>query len=206
ALWGPQDAFLSKIDPNSSALAYSSYLGGELDDEGRSIAVDTNGLVYFAATTDSTEFPMAGRSNRQKLAGGIDIILGVMDMTKSVEPSLVYATYFGGSAVEEVRKIALDSKGRLMLTGYTLSPDFPVTPDAVQSAQAGNGDVFVSVVDLNDVEGFLVYSTYLGGSQGEVAYDLAGDMAGNIYVTGYTLSPDFPVKGAPQGNWGRGTD
>jgi hypothetical protein len=76
----------------------------------------------------------------------------------------------------------------------------------VQSQAGGNGDAFVTLVSPNDPPRFLVYSTYLGGSQGEVAYDLTGDTAGNIYVTGYTVSPDFPVNNAPQGNWGGGTN
>jgi hypothetical protein len=205
-MFGPQDAFLSKIDRNSSTLAYSTYLGGELDDEGRSIAVDSNAMVYFGATTNSTKFPMEGPGYLQTNPGPVSIIVGMMDMTKSNQASLVYSTYFGGSAVNEVRKIALDSQNRVILTGYTLSTDFPTTADAMQSQAGGNGDAFVTLVNPNDPAHFLVYSTYLGGSQGEVAYDVTGDTAGNIYVTGYTLSPDFPVNGAPQGNWGGGID
>jgi len=180
--------------------------GGELDDEGRSIAVGSNGMVYFGATTNSTQFPMEGPGFRATQQGPVSIIVGMMDMTKSNQASLVYSTYFGGSAVNEVRKIALDSQNRVMLTGYTLSTDFPTTADAMQSQAGGNGDAFVSLVNPNDPPRFLVYSTYVGGSQGEVAYDLTGDTAGNIYVTGYTMSPDFPVQDAPQGNWGGGTD
>jgi hypothetical protein len=208
-LYGPQDAFLCQLDPNSTSLVYSTYLGGELDDDGRSIAVGSNGLVYFAATTDSLQFPMEGSGYRQTLQGSIGIVIGVMDQTKFGEPSLVYSTYFGGNGVgdlSEVRKIALDSQNRVMLTGYTVSSSFPVTPDAIQLRAGGNGDVFVSLVNPGDPPRFLVYSTYLGGSQGEVAYDLAGDSSGNIYVTGYTLSPDFPVKNALQPAWGNGTN
>lgn len=205
-LYGPQDAFLTQLNLHSSTPVYSTYLGGELDDDGRAIALGSNGLVYFAATTDSLQFPMEGPGYRQTLQGSIGIVIGVMDMTKSGEPSLVYSTYFGGNAVDEPRKIALDSKNRVMLTGYTLSSNFPVTADAIQSRAGGNGDVFVSIVNPGDPPRFLVYSTYLGGSQGEVAYGLAGDISGNIYVTGYTLSPDFPVKNAVQATWGRGTN
>jgi Beta-propeller repeat len=207
-IFGPQDAFICQLDRNSTSLVYSTYLGGELDDDGRSIAVGSNGLVYFGATTNGTQFPMEGPGFRQALLNppNTSIIIGVMDMTQFGEPSLVYSTYFGGSSVSEVRKIALDSQNRVMLTGYTLSTDFPITVDAVQSQAGGNGDAFVSLVNPNDPPHFLVYSTYLGGSQGEVAYDVTGDTAGNIYVTGYTLSPDFPVNNAPQGNWGGGTD
>ena len=205
--WGPQDAFLCQLDPNAGVLVYSTYLGGELADQGRAILVAPNGLVYFAVSTESTEFPMAGYAFNYNLTSPYGIVIGVMDMTQTGAASLVYATYFGGSDIQEVRGMAFDSAGRLLLTGYTLATDFPVTPDAFQPKPGGNGDAFVSVVNPMDGLHFLVYSTYLGGSQGEVAYGIAGDSAGNIYVTGYTLSPDFPTTAdgfEPQ--WGGGTD
>jgi hypothetical protein len=205
--WGPQDAFLCQIDPNAGVLNYSTYLGGELADQGRAIAVAPNGLVYFAVTTESTEFPMAGYAYNYNLTAPFGIVIGVMDMTQVGAASLVYATYFGGSDIQEVRGIALDSAGRLLVTGYTLANDFPVTPDAFQPKPGGNGDAFVSLVNPLDWSHFLVYSTYLGGSLGEVAYGIAGDSAGNIYVAGYTLSPDFPTTADGfEPNWGGGID
>ena len=81
-LYGRQDAFLAKIDRNSTSMVYSTYLGGELTDEGRSIAVGSNGKVYFAASTTSAQFPMEGPSYRQNSRGGVDIIVGMMDMTQ----------------------------------------------------------------------------------------------------------------------------
>jgi hypothetical protein len=214
-LFGPQDAFLTKLDRNSASLPYSTYLGGGTTDEGRSIAVGTNGMVYFGITTASVDFPLEGSSYRRTLHGEDGIVIGMMDMTKSGEVSLVYSTYFGGPAPdpnvdhsghnEEVRKIALDANNNVILTGYTLSPDFSVTPDAAQRNATGNTDVFVSVVNPSDPAHFLVYSTYFGGTQGEVAYDVKPDGAGNIYFTGYTLSPDLFTVGELYG-WGGGID
>jgi hypothetical protein len=214
-LFGSQDAFLTKLDRNSSALPYSTYLGGGLTDEGRSIAVGTDGKVYFGITTTSNDFPLEGPFYRQYLHGQVGIVVGMMDMTKSGEGSLVYSTYFGGPAPdpnvdhsghnEEVRKIALDANNNIILTGYTLSPDFSVTSDAAQRNPEGNTDVFVSIVNPNDPPHFLVYSTYFGGTQGEVAYDVKPDGAGNIYFTGYSLSPDLYEVGALYG-WGGGID
>ena len=205
--WGPQDAFVCQIDPNAGVLDYSTYLGGELADQGRAIALAPNGLVYFAVTTESTEFPMAGLAYNYNLTAPIGIVIGVMDLTQVGANSLVYSTYFGGSDIQEVRGIAFDAAGNLLVTGYTLATDFPVTPDAAQPKLGGNVDAFVSVVNPFGFPHFLVYSSYLGGSQGDVAYGIAGDSAGNIYVTGYTLSPDFPTTGdAFEPNWGGGID
>ena len=206
ALNGLQDAFLCEISPASSTLVYSTYLGGELEDDGRGIAIGSNGQVYFAANTNSTQFPLAGASYGSSLAGNYDIIIGAMDMTQSGSGSLVYATYFGGSDNDVVRKLALDASGNLLLTGYTLSSDFPVTKDAIQPAYGGNGDAFILVVNPAN-PAFLLYSSYLGGADGEVGFDIAADAAGFLYVTGYTISANFPTTvDAPQPGWGRGID
>jgi hypothetical protein len=206
--WGDQDAFIVKLDPNSSSLAYSSYLGGETIDEGRAVAVTPAGIVYFAGSTLSGQFPLAGLSYRDQLAGAVDIFLCQMDLTKSGTSSLLYATYIGGSGVEELRKIALDGQGKVLLTGYTLSTDFPVTGDAFQSSNKGGGDVFLMRFDpAAPPSAAVLYSTYLGGRGGDVAYDIAADAGSKVYLTGYTLSQDFPVTGdAVQLNWGGGID
>jgi hypothetical protein len=205
-LYGASDAYLCKIDPNNSSMLYSTYLGGELSDQGRAIAVDSDGKVYFAATTVSTQFPMEGPGYRQTLSGPEDIIIGKMDMTQFGTPSLIYSTYFGGTDIDEVKAIALDAKNNVILTGFTLSSDLVTTSDAVQRNAGGNGDAFVAVVNPSDPVHFLVYSTYFGGSQGEVAYAVQSSPSGNIYLTGYTLSPDLFTVAAPQPGWGQGID
>ena len=203
---GLQDAFLCKINPTSSTLAYSTYLGGEFEDDGRGIAIGSNGLVYFAVNTNSTLFPLAGASYQSNLAGNYDIAIGAMDMTQSGSGSLVYATYFGGSDNDEARRLSLDANGNLLLTGYTLSSDFPVTQDAIQPVYGGNGDAFVLVVNPAN-PAFLLYSSYLGGDDSEVGFDIAADNAGFLYITGYTISANFPTTvNAPQPLWGRGID
>ena len=203
---GLQDAFLCEITTASSTLIYSTYLGGELEDDGRGIVVAPNGKVYFAANTNSSQFPLAGVAYGSSLVGNYDIIIGAMDMTQSGSGSLVYATYFGGSDNDIVRKLALDANGNLLLTGYTLSYDFPVTKDALQPAYGGNGDAFVLVVNPSN-PAFLLYSSYLGGADGDVGNDIAADNSGFLYVTGYTISSNFPTTvDAPQPAWGQGTD
>jgi len=205
--YGSQDAFIAELNPNSASLLYSTYLGGQNDDVGQAIvSTGIPGRVYFAANTQSPDFPMAGYSYKNALSGAVDVVLGLMDLTQSGTNSLVYATYFGGSDLDEARGIAVDASGNLLVTGYTMSSDFPVTGDSVQSVYGGNGDAFVSIVNPAAL-GFVLYSTYLGGSDGDVGYAIAGDAAGYVYVTGYTLSGDFPTTiNAPQQQWGQGID
>ena len=206
--WGPQDTFIVKIDPTSGSLLYSTYLGGEGIDEGRAIAVGANGLVYFAASTLSQQFPWAGQPFSSGSFGAKDVAFGVLDTGKASFDSLVYSSYLGGSSNEDVFGLSLDGNGNMILSGYTLSADFPVTADAMQNVNLGNGDVFVTV--FNPRVGFqsgAVYSTFIGGAGGDAAYAARADVAGNIYVTGYSLSRDFPMaEGSPQPNWGGGTD
>ena len=205
-MFGPQDAFLCELNIFNPNIWYSTFLGAEGGDDGRAIAVTPAGLVYFAINTVGQQFPQAGNQYQPTLRGLENIAIGLMDFTKSGVDSLLYSTYFGGSVADEARKLSLDAKGNLLITGQTISSDFPVTGDAAQLNYGGNGDAFAAVLNPGSLN-FLVYSTYLGGSHGEVAYDIAGDAAGSLYVTGYTLSSDFPVtSGAPKSNWGGGID
>ena len=208
ALWGPSDTFLFKFNANSSSVTYATYLGGEAADDGRGLAVSSSGLVYFAASTWSTLFPLAGSPYQYSLIGYENLIVGVIDPTQSGVSSLVYATYFGGSMLEEVRQITLDSSGRMYLTGFTLSPDFPTTANALIPAMPGPAAGFVTRVNpAAPPAQFLDYSTFLGGSGGDIAYSIAVDNAGLVYVTGYTVSIDFPVTpGAIQSYYGSGVD
>jgi hypothetical protein len=208
SLYGPSDCFLAQVDTVNSILLYSTFFGSELDDDGRAILLAPNGLVYFAANTDGTQFPLAGEPYSLYTFGNYDAIVGAFDLTQSGVASLVYGTYFGGSQIDQVKGIALDPQGHLILTGYTLSPDFPVSAlTAVQPQNHGNGDAFISLVDLSQPpNNFVLYSTFLGGSDGDVGYGLTADSAGYLYVTGYSMSSDFPIANAIQPNWGGGVD
>ena len=195
-IWEQQDSFVAKIDPDASpSLVYSTFLGGELSDDGRSIAVAPDGTVYVAGSTVSTLFPIeGGNSYRTSLQGGVDIFLAHMDLTKSGTASMPYSTYIGGSGLEEVRKIVVDAEGKVVLTGYTLSDDFPVTADALRPKPGGNGDAFVLRFDASAApDAAVLYGTYFGGSGGDVAQDVAVDAKGVVYIAGYTLSADLPV-------------
>ena len=208
SLYGPSDVFISKIDITNPNLVYSTFMGSELDDDACGLVLDANNVVYFAGTTLGTQFPMAGYSFNGFTSGNYDVVVGVVDTTQSGVNSLIWATYFGGSGEDEARGISMDSKGRVLVTGFTISTDLPVTAaTALQPHYGGNGDAFVAIFDpAQQGQQSLAYSTYLGGSQGEVAYAVLAEPSGYVDVTGYTLSPDFPVVNAIQPNWGGGID
>jgi hypothetical protein len=113
----------------------------------------------------------------------------------TIDPTLTYSSYLGGSLFDAGRAHTVDAAGNIYLTGDTASPNFP-TQNPFQPINGGARDAFVT--KLNSSGSALVYSTYLGGSGEERGWDIAVDAEGNTYVTGYTLSPNFPTANAYQ--------
>jgi Glucodextranase, domain B/Beta-propeller repeat/Bacterial Ig-like domain (group 2) len=107
-----------------------------------------------------------------------------------IDPALAYSTYLGGNGTDDGFGIAVDATGNAYVVGQTTSTNFPMLNGYTSSANA-NGIAFVS--KLNPTGTALLYSTYLGGTGGESGNGIALDPSGNVYVTGYTMSSDFPV-------------
>lgn len=180
------EAFVTKLAPDGT-LSYSTYLGGNLSDEGEGIAVDSTGHAYVVGSTASTNFPtrnpLQGSFN-----GNLDAFLIKLDPNAT---SLVYGTYLGGSNSDDGDDIAIDSAGNAYIVGATASSNFPTSANIPQSSNNGATDVFIA--KINAAGNSLIYSTYLGGSQNDNGYGIALDSAGNAYVTGSTSSTNFPT-------------
>src|SRR5262249_8657937 len=97
---------------------------------------------------------------------------------------------------EQANAIAADAFGNVYIAGTTNSLNFPVTPGAVQGSFTGVQDAFAAKVDPSG--SVLLFSTYLGGGDFTSATGVATDASGNVYVSGYTSSTDFPSVGAVQ--------
>jgi hypothetical protein len=206
AYGGDEDAFLSKISANGSALVYSTYLGGSGQDGGSGIAVDSSGNAYAIGFTLSGNFPTANALqpvNHTTMYG-----TAFVAKLNSAGSALVYSTYLGGSLMDSGAGIAVDSSGNAYLTGTTWSTNFPtVNPlQATNNSRYGGSNAFVA--KMNAAGSALVYSTYLGGSGhlfnpspsggGDSAYSIAVDSAGVAFVAGLTGSLDFPTVNAVQ--------
>jgi hypothetical protein len=195
---GTFDGFVAEFDPSQSgtaSLVASTYLGGSGVDVPRSIAVAADGQAWVTGYTRSSDFPTTPNSFSPSYFGGGDAFLTRLDLNAM---ALTYSTFLGGTFEDQATKVLVEPSGHVAVTGYTLSNNFPVTPSALQSTQAGNGDVFLTIIDPNaqDFTKALVYSTYFGGSDGDVPYDLRLDAAGKYYLCGYTLSVDLPIQNA----------
>lgn len=168
-------------------LAYSTFLGGSLADIPTAIAVDSAGNVYMAGYSQSKNLPVTMTAYTTTHVSQ-DVFVAKINPDGS---GLEFSVYMGGESVDEPFGIAVDAQGNCYVTGYTSSSAFPVTAGAYSTSSSGGFDAFL--FKLNPTGTDLVYSTYIGGSKNEQAFGVAVDPEGNAYITGYTLSGNFPT-------------
>src|SRR5580658_663237 len=189
------------IDPAVS-YEYSTYLGGNADDEGYGIAFDSSGNAYVTGQTASANFPTTDGAFQTALNGSANAFVTEIAADGS---SLIYSTYVGGNGAlgttgDSGNAIAVDSSGDAFVTGGTTSTNFPTTAGAFQTTLKGTiGNAFVFKLNSS---GAIAYSTYLGGTTGEdvaLGIALATDGSGDTYVVGATSSNDFPTVSPLQG-------
>jgi len=184
------DAFVAKINTTGKGLEYATYLGGSADDFGNAIAVDASGNAYVAGATNSTDFPTTGKALQRSFGGTSfdhDAFVTKLNPTGS---ALAYSTYLGGSGEDWGSGISV-LNGNAYVSGFSASPDFPVTDGAYQTTMEGQGSSFV--VKLKTDASAEAFGTFLGEVD---LFDAGGaivvDTRGNSYVAGITLSSNFP--------------
>lgn len=190
---GSSDAFVTKVAADFLSLVYSSPLGGGNDDAGTGIAVDDAGNAYITGYTRSTNFPTLN-AFQPALDNGFDAFVTKVNAAGSAR---VYSSYLGGDLEDRGRAIDVDETGSVVVVGQTRSIDFR-TFSPSQPANGGNGlnDAFVTRIGATGRQ--LIYSTYLGGSQIDIAQAVAIDVERTAYVSGYSSSQNFPVLNADQ--------
>jgi hypothetical protein len=184
------------IDP---VLGYSTYINNTyVDETSATIAVDSSGNAYVGSETDSTDIPTVNPYQPNHVENGYDSDATLFKLNPA-GTALVYATYLGGSGEDEIQDVAVDSAGEAVTYGYTCSTDFPVTPGAYQTTLSAVGTpcsvggVNFFITKFSASGSSLIASTYLGGSVSEIPSADALDSSDNVYVTGISYSPDFPV-------------
>jgi hypothetical protein len=189
------DAFVTKLNPSGSALVYSTFLGGSGVDIGTGVAVDGAGDAYLTGVTGSPNFPVTPGAFDTTFHGGPPSAPfdGYVAKLNADGTALVYATYLGGSGLDEGEGVFAGPSGVAYVAGHTTSADFPVTPGAFQSTFGGGGswgDAFAAALSADGSS--LVYSTYLGGPGVDYATSVAVDGSGSAYITG-ACAGGFPV-------------
>ena len=199
------DFFVARLNSSLTTLIQSTYLGGNSYESGVTIAIDpVSGDVYVAGQTSSRDLPGTSGGAQAVLADGNDVYIARLNASLT---TLIQATYLGGRQDELSAYIALHPvSGDVYVTGRTLSENFPGTSGGAQEMYAGGGDSFIS--SLNADLTTLIQSTFLGGNSADGGYYFSisfHPVTGEVYVTGYTESSNFPgVAGGLQPAYGAG--
>jgi hypothetical protein len=203
-------AFVTKLNQTGTALVYSTYLGstfpnpGPYESDGMHITVDVIGNAYVTGTTGASDFPTTPGAFRTTRDVSGD---GFLTKMNPAGTGVVYSTFLGGALGYDVE---IDLPGNAYIAGTTYSQTFPVV-NGFQTAYGSAGASFdfqtgdACMLKLNPAGTGLLYSTYIGGSSEDQGRGIAVDTSGNVYVSGFQLSNDFPVTpGAFQTNRGFG--
>jgi hypothetical protein len=186
---GNPDSFAVVLNSTGDSLLHSTLLAGDETVSAYSVAVDRNGRVYVVGETNATDFPVTPDAIKSTVSGIRDIFLTVLDGALS---SLAYSTLIGGSVLDyEPRLTYTLGKDTVYLSGRTTSSDLETTSDAFDPLYRGESDTFIA--GLNTTSFKVQYLTYLGGDKDEHPMDLRSDDKGNLYITGYTRSTDYPT-------------
>ena len=211
----PVDYFVSKFNPAGTALVYSTLLGGS-DDEATwsytpgALDVDAQGRVHVVGDTASSDFPVTGDAADGSYALDPGAVAADAFYTRlNADGSLGYSTYIGGLRREAATGIDVDAAGNVYIVGKTASNSttdgFVTTPGAYRTTRWGGDDVFVQ---RYSAAGALVYSTYFGGSQGDMTNraDVVANGDGKVTFGSDTVTGDLPTLNGFAGRIGNTTD
>lgn len=179
-------AFLMKFNPDGDLL-FSTYFGGNRNEEGQAVAIDSQGNVYIAGRASSTDLPVKNALQPAMSGGGQDAFIAKY----TPDYQLAYATYFGGtSGTDNIFAIAIGPDDSLFVTGENMSPGM-ATPDAYITKPPSYSSFLAK---LNPEGTAVTYFTYIGWAGGYTkSQALAVDAQGRAYVAGHTSSKQLPV-------------
>ena len=192
---GGEDAFVAKLNPSGTALAYCGYIGGVYRDCGRGIAVDGSGNAYVTGITSSGGlFPallgpdISGNGENEAFVAKVN----------PAGTALIYCGFIGGVGNDEGNGLALDASGNAYVTGVTYS-DQSTFPATVGPDLNGNGASDAFVAKVNPTGTGLIYCGYVGGSGYDSGCGIAVDRLGKVVISGRTDSREtsFPVTAGP---------
>ncbi|MGH2677865.1 MAG: hypothetical protein ACRDHB_05850, partial [Actinomycetota bacterium] len=191
---GARDVFVTKVAPSGSALAFSTFLGGDGSDKGIGIAVDDTGAASATGeTSDSaTDFPTTAGAYDETHNGSQDTFLARLTPSGS---ALQFSTFLGGAGFDTGFRVAVDGGGAAFVTGGTSDSvtDYPTTAGAFDTTHNGGLDAFLTKV--HPAGSSLVYSTFLGGTGSDEGRGIALDPAGTAFITGNSTdaATDYPT-------------
>ena len=195
---GGRDALIAKISPDGTQVHWALYEGGAADESAEnSVRVDAAGNPYLLYTTSSTGLGTAGAYDTS-YAGNEDVFVARFDPAGT----LIWGSYIGGSGNEstETHELAVTPDGHAIVAVPTTSlyGDIPDSPSTVRRRFGPGGGTNDTLIARLSTDGSTLEAVaLLGGSGADRAEGVAADIAGNIFLTGTTTSPDFPIVGTP---------
>ncbi|MBN1447568.1 MAG: SBBP repeat-containing protein [Bacteroidetes bacterium] len=184
---GDYDAFAAKLSGGGSVV-WATYCGGGGTDRAHGVACDGNGNVFITGETSSTNFPVTAGASQTTFAGIADAFLVKYAASGMVQ----WSTYCGGNGADLAMGCVTDGSGNFIITGYTISANFPVT-NASHYAGGVGWDAFIVKYSSS---GAITWASYYGGTSEDKAHGVAADIGGNMIITGETNSSNFPVTDA----------
>ena len=183
------DGFVAKYSPDLQRRHYARFFRGKQFDTVDAIAVDNEGRLFVAGSTDSQDFGPA-KDAGLALSGISDaFLLGLDKAGKNIE----FVRLIGGNGTESARSLSLDRYGQPVVTGITTSADLPLKGAAFRRENSARSDWDGFIAKFSADGEALLFSTYLGGAEHDYATDVAIADDNSIYVAGYTYSADFPM-------------
>ena len=190
-----------RLTPNGSISA-ATFVGGPTAGSALAVALDSGENVYVSGYADTALVTKnAFQAHSQGTGNGF-----LLELDKTLQ-NVMFTTYFSGSGGnDQISEVAVDEFGSIYLAGSTTSTDFPVKGSFQSFIGGGVCQCDVFVAKFAPGAQSLIYSTLLGGHNGEMSGAVAVDSSGTAYVTGWTLSQDFPTKNAYQPTYGGNGD
>ncbi len=187
---GGSDAFVARVRPDGSGLVYCTYYGGEAQEAGNAIAVDSGGNAYLTGQTFSTQLPITPQAYQRVPALTPDAFVAKLNPQGT---SLFYSTYLGGDNEDTGLSIAVNRQGEAYVAGQTNSANFPLRNDGPLPSTpfAGGYDGFLAKLNFGGT--FLGFSTHIGGAGNDSLNGIAIDTSGRIWGAGSTESTNFPA-------------
>jgi len=203
------DISITKFNPTGTALIYSTYLGGSINDQPHSLIVNSNNELLVYGRSNSTDFPTTVGAYDRTQNGSMDIIVTKFNTTGT---ALTASTFIGGTGDDGVNivmsprtyqslkynyaddargEINIDNANNVYVASSTRSTNFPVTAGAYQNVLRGSQDAVVFKMNSNLTA--LTFSTYLGGTGDDAGYGIYLDNQNRPYVCGGTASSNFPT-------------
>ncbi|MCZ7554910.1 MAG: hypothetical protein M5R41_00725 [Bacteroidia bacterium] len=198
AFSGSFDLFITKFSRERRRV-WTTFFGGSGAEENPQIALSPGGDIVVGGSTSSVDLPIGTGTAQQRNGGRYDVFVLALD----ADGRRKWVSYLGGSYTDELGGLAVDAQGRICLAGATYSTNFPVTPDAWQTSNAGDFDMFVARFTAG---GALDWATYIGGWSMDIATDIAVNASGDMFISGRSESTNLPAVGDSfQPQYGGGT-